>query len=115
MQLRWTQESAEDLERIANYLFEHTPERAEGLVRALYEAPAMLLTFPNRGRPGRKASTRELVMSRLPYIVVYTVPRRSSTLSAYCTGHNGGPDRLRGPASSSAFARGIAGAGWSQR
>jgi plasmid stabilization system protein ParE len=32
-----------------------------------------LLTFPNRGRPGKNEGTRELVMSPLPYIVVYTV------------------------------------------
>jgi toxin ParE1/3/4 len=42
-------------------------------MRPLYEAPATLLTFPNRGRIGKKEGTRELVMSHLPYIVVYTV------------------------------------------
>ena len=60
MELRWTQEAAADLERIAGYLLEHTPERAERLVRALYDAPATLLTFPNRGRLGKKEGTREL-------------------------------------------------------
>ena len=54
MELRWTQEAAADLERIADYLFEHTPDRAERLVRAVYEAPATLLTFPNRGRLGKE-------------------------------------------------------------
>jgi addiction module RelE/StbE family toxin len=73
MELRWTQGAAADLERIADYLFEHIPGHAERLVRALYEAPATLLTFPNRGRMGKKKGTRELVMSPLPYIVVYTV------------------------------------------
>ncbi len=73
MQLRWTQEAAADLESIADYLFEQTPDHAARLVRALYDAPATLLTFPNRGRLGRKEGTRELVMSPLPYIVVYAV------------------------------------------
>ena len=73
MELRWTQEAAADLEHIADYLFEHTPEHAAPLVRALYDAPGTLLTFPNRGRLGKKEGTRELVMSPLPYIVVYTV------------------------------------------
>jgi ParE toxin of type II toxin-antitoxin system, parDE len=36
-------------------------------------AGAQLLMFPNRGRLGKKEGTRELVMSPLPYIVVYTV------------------------------------------
>ena len=69
MELRWTQEAAADLERIADYLFEHTPDRAERFVRAVYEAPATLLMFPNRGRLGKKEGTRELVMSPLPYAV----------------------------------------------
>jgi toxin ParE1/3/4 len=73
MLLRWTREAAADLERIADYLFEHVPERAAELVRAVYDAPASLLEFPHRGRPGKKAGTRELVISALPYVVVYTV------------------------------------------
>jgi plasmid stabilization system protein ParE len=73
MELRWTQEAAADLERTADYLFEHTPDHAERHVRALYEAPAALLMFPNRGRLGKKDGTRELVMTPLPYIVVYLV------------------------------------------
>jgi plasmid stabilization system protein ParE len=34
MQLRWTEEAAADLERIADYLFKHAPDRAARLVRA---------------------------------------------------------------------------------
>ena len=71
MQLRWTVEAATDLERIADYLFTHTPDRAAELVRMVYDAPAALLTFPHRGRPGRKEGTRELVLSPLPDLVVY--------------------------------------------
>jgi addiction module RelE/StbE family toxin len=73
MQLRWTEEAANDLEHITDYLFEHAPDRAAELVRTIYYAPAALLTFPNRGRPGKREGTRELVLSPLPYIVVYTV------------------------------------------
>ena len=58
---------------LADYLFDHVPERAPNLVRDLFEAPAALLTFPHRGRPGKKPGTRELVLIRLPYIVVYAV------------------------------------------
>jgi toxin ParE1/3/4 len=70
MELRWTEEAATDLERITDYLFEHAPGRAADLVREVYDAPVMLLTFPYRGRPGKKAGTRELVLSPLPYIVI---------------------------------------------
>ena len=55
-ELRWTREAAADLENIANYLFENTPERAAELVREIYDAPTALSTFPNRGRMGKHGS-----------------------------------------------------------
>ena len=73
MQLHWSEEAANDLERIANYLFEQTPQHAPELVRSIYGAPHPLLSFPRRGRPGKKEGTRELVLSPLPYIVVYRI------------------------------------------
>ena len=51
MQLRWTEEAASDLARIADYLLTHAPDRAPEPIRVVYDAPATLLTFPNRGRP----------------------------------------------------------------
>lgn len=73
MVLRWTREAANDLERIADHLFEHAADRASDLVRTLYDSPRSLLEFPNRGRIGKKSGTRELVLSPLPYVVVYQV------------------------------------------
>lgn len=73
MELRWAEEAAADLEHITDYLFQNAPERAAELVRGIYNAPAALLTFPYRGRAGRKEGTRELVLSSLPYIVVYQI------------------------------------------
>ena len=54
MQLRWTEAAASDLERIADYLFEKTPENAAQLIRKIYNAPSALESFPNRGRQGKK-------------------------------------------------------------
>jgi toxin ParE1/3/4 len=73
MQLRWTEAAVADLERIAEYLSVHAPDRAPALVTSIYEAPRALLSFPHRGRPGKKTRTRELVLSPLPWIVVYEV------------------------------------------
>jgi plasmid stabilization system protein ParE len=61
MELRWSQDAADDLERITDYLFQNTPERAADLIRTIYTAPAGLLSFPHRGRAGKKDGTRELV------------------------------------------------------
>jgi toxin ParE1/3/4 len=73
MELRWAEDAATDLEHIANYLFEHAPRLAEELVREIYGAANGLPTFPYRGRPGKKDGTREVVLSRLPYIVIYQI------------------------------------------
>lgn len=73
MQVRWTLAAADDLENIANYLFEKTPENAARLIREIYDAPSELKSFPNRGRAGKKKSTRELPISSLPYVIVYQV------------------------------------------
>ncbi|HXJ97118.1 MAG TPA: type II toxin-antitoxin system RelE/ParE family toxin [Terriglobia bacterium] len=73
MELRWTEEAVTDLERITDYLFQNAPERAADLVDAIYNAPSGLLAFPYRGRPGKKQGTRELVLSPLPYMVVYQI------------------------------------------
>ena len=59
MQLRWTAEAADDLEHITDYLLIHAPDRALELARTVYDAPSTLLTFPNRGRPGKRQGTRE--------------------------------------------------------
>lgn len=55
MHLRWTEAAATDLERIADYLFSHAPERAPRPIRSIYEAPEALLSLPHRGRPWKKA------------------------------------------------------------
>jgi toxin ParE1/3/4 len=73
MHVRWTIAAADDLENIANYLFEKTPEHAARLIREIYGAPSAHERFPNRGRPGRKSETREFVLPSLPYIIVYQV------------------------------------------
>ena len=73
MQLRWTAAAADDLEGIADYLFEKSPQNAAELIRKIYEAPSNLKRYPNLGRPGKKEGTRELVLAPLPYVVIYQI------------------------------------------
>jgi toxin ParE1/3/4 len=71
MRLRWTSSAAADLQQIADRLFEEIPASAPAVVRRIYNAPERLTTFPESGRPGRQAGTRELVIPALPYVMVY--------------------------------------------
>src|ERR1700732_1740518 len=51
----------------------HSPQLAQSTVLELYETIRSLKTSPRRGRLGREEGTRELVLSRLPYIVAYRI------------------------------------------
>ena len=73
MEIRWSPEAADDLERIVERIRRDDPRAARTLANRIFERCASLQTVPNRGRIGRIAGTRELVLAPLPYIVVYRV------------------------------------------
>lgn len=71
--IRWATQAADDLNGIAEYLREHHPSYLPSTIEKLYNAARSLKQFPNRGRSGKLAGTCELVLTPLPYIVVYSV------------------------------------------
>jgi toxin ParE1/3/4 len=73
MRLRWTLAAAGDFESIGDYLAKHLPAFAKSTIQEIYQIILTLRTIPTRGRIGREEGTRELVLPRLPYIVVYRV------------------------------------------
>ena len=73
MRLRWTLSAANDLESIHNYLSEYHPAFARPTVRTLYAAIQSLRNLPERGRVGDNPETRGLVLTKLPYILVYRI------------------------------------------
>jgi toxin ParE1/3/4 len=73
MRIRWARAAAADMDNIGEYLNENNPSLMESTLLRLYEAAQSLKRFPNRGRNGRVAGTRELVISPLPYVMVYEV------------------------------------------
>jgi toxin ParE1/3/4 len=74
MDVRWTEPASLDFTQICDYLQEHEgPAMARRVALSIYERVQSLRRFPNRGRPGRKANTRELVLTALPYLAIYRV------------------------------------------
>ena len=73
MQVRWTRPAAQDLHNIARRIRHDNPAAAQRISKLLYDGCMGLDMFPNRGRGGRIAGTRELVFAPLPYIAVYRV------------------------------------------
>lgn len=72
MHIRWTEPAVSDLTGICDYLQEYeSPALARTVAKTVYRAAQSLSKFPMKGRIGREAYTRELVINRYPYIVVY--------------------------------------------
>jgi toxin ParE1/3/4 len=72
MRIRWTQPASSDLTHICDYLSkEDSPATARRVVILIYERVHTLMEFPDLGRSGRKAGTRELIFSGLPYLDIY--------------------------------------------
>ena len=73
MDIRWSPEAAADFAALIQYIRQDNSTAALRVARTIYQTVAQLKTFPNRGRPGRIDGTRELPLSRLPFVVVYRV------------------------------------------
>lgn len=71
--LRWTNKAVEDLTSAREYIAKDNPKAARETILRLIEAAESLTTHPHRGRPGRHAKTRELVVPGTPFIIPYSV------------------------------------------
>jgi toxin ParE1/3/4 len=61
------------LEAIGDYIGADNPKAAEQTVERILERVAELAVHPHTGRPGRIATTRELVVTGTPFVVPYRV------------------------------------------
>lgn len=73
MRVRWTSPAARDLARIGDYIAEHDTGAAKRVVERIWRRASDLAAAPLMGRRGRVENTRELVVGRYPYIVVYRI------------------------------------------
>jgi toxin ParE1/3/4 len=76
MKVRWTDPAQTDLFGILDYIARDDPAAAERVERRLVNAVSSLAQQPRRGRPGRVEGTRELVIPRLLFIVIYRIVER---------------------------------------
>ncbi len=71
MTLHWTPDALEDLDEAGAYVAEYHPRAARRMAERVLEAVEGLVEFPNLGRTGRVRTTRELVVSGTPFLVIY--------------------------------------------
>lgn len=73
MQLVWMPRARRQRHEAIEYIAQDNPGAALQQLDRIEEQTDTLMDHPELGRPGRKKGTRELVISRTPFIVVYRV------------------------------------------
>ena len=73
MQIIWLKTALKNLNEIAEYIAQESPQAASQAVEAIETQVNLLATQPALGRPGRVLGTRELVISNTHYLVPYRI------------------------------------------
>lgn len=71
MRIEWLADADHDFEAIIAFISQDNPIAAVEQGDEILDQISGLETHPQRGRKGRVAGTRELVIIRTPYIAVY--------------------------------------------
>ena len=83
-----------DLVELRAYIAEDRPQAASAVARRILDAASHLERFPEMGRPGRVAGTRELVVNRTPYLVPYRIREDTIELLRVLHGARKWPERF---------------------
>lgn len=70
----WSDSALRDLEDISDFIEQDRGiDAANRVAQKIYDSIGTLPLMPRRGRQGRLEGTRELIISGLPYLVLYRV------------------------------------------
>jgi plasmid stabilization system protein ParE len=73
MKLLFDDRALGDLEDIHRWIAQDSARAAKAVIDRIFASTELLGSFPYMGRAGRDEGTREWVIPRLPYIVVYEI------------------------------------------
>lgn len=73
VRVRWLAKALAGLEAELGHIAAEDADAARRIAVVVRERTESLVRFPESGRPGRVAGTRELVLARLPFIIPYRV------------------------------------------
>lgn len=76
----WADAAQDDYLRILRYITADDPDAAERVVRAIEKTGDSLADYAT-GRPGRVRGTYEKSITRLPYILAYTISEDDTILT----------------------------------
>ncbi|MBI3375853.1 MAG: type II toxin-antitoxin system RelE/ParE family toxin [Betaproteobacteria bacterium] len=73
MNLRWTRPALADLVEAQEHIAKDNPSAAHEVAQRVWDAAEGFRAHPEIGRPGHVEGTREWVVRRTPYLIVYRV------------------------------------------
>jgi addiction module RelE/StbE family toxin len=73
MQVNWTKSALRDLEIEANYLNKINPSIESNFLEHVESSVTLIKKYPELGRIGRVNQTRELILKKFQYILIYLV------------------------------------------
>ena len=76
MKIVWTEPAAKALEDIQDYIAQDDPATAYDVAIIIKTVVQNLGLHPKMGRKGRVVNTYELIISDIPYIVVYRIKHK---------------------------------------
>jgi toxin ParE1/3/4 len=94
MKVRLTHRASEHLFAAYDYLQAVNVSAAGSQIKHIFDGIDLLERYPLAGRNGRIAGTRELVVRRTPFIVVYKVTQDEVTVLAVLHGARRWPKAL---------------------
>ena len=95
MRLIWSRQAVEDIAALRAFIESEDPAAARRSVLRIIEAVETLIPANTQaGRPGRVPGTRELVVTRTPYLVPYRVRAGAIEVLRVFHGARRWPDRL---------------------
>jgi toxin ParE1/3/4 len=73
VKVRWTSPALREFVAAGERVAANDPRAAETMLATIVDQTESLAEFPYRGRPGRVAGTRELVIAGTPFVVAYQI------------------------------------------
>ena len=73
MKLKWTRLALQDMRHLHDYIAEDNPSAPDQMVLRINDAVQHLKQHPQMGKVGRCEGTRELILAKTPFIVVYVL------------------------------------------
>ena len=80
MNLVWTPRARKARIAAIDYIAQDSPRAALGQLDEIERQTEMLIAQPEMGRPGRVDGTRELVIGRTPFMVIYRIKPRAKRI-----------------------------------